>query len=253
MTLSLQPRIEQEHLNFILSHFQEPLWPRTISTKITKGGQVSVYDMEEALAKFHMASFVDCRVSAYSSYTNFKGINRQAPNFIFIDIDRQNFKTERAHNIALSKTLKNIKERLGGSPTVLWSGNGYHIYQPIQAFVLEQEEIFSKFEQSSRKFMQFAEEFLSYGKCDYAHNITVSFKNCMLRIPGSINSKNRQIVKIGQRWNGYRPAINYLLRDFRRYLIDHKIKNLKHVQNKNKESYYYNIRKYVKLTNLYKS
>ena len=149
--------------------------------------------------------------------------------------------------------MKNIKERLSGYPTVLWSGNGYHIYQPVQAFVLEQEEVFFQFEQPSRKFMQFAEEFLSYGKCDYVHNITVSFKNCMLRIPGSINSKNGQIVKIGQRWNGCRPAINYLLRHFRRYLIDQKIKNLKQERNKKKVSYYENIRKYVKLTNLTKS
>jgi hypothetical protein len=75
----------------------------------------------------------------------------------------------------------------------------------------------------------------------------------MLRIPGSINSKNGQTVRIGLRWNGYRPAINYLLRDFRRYLIDHKINDLKQVHDKKKESYYENIRKYVKLTNLTKS
>jgi hypothetical protein len=54
----------------------------------------------------------------------------------------------------------------------------------------------------------------------------------MLRIPGSINSKcvlrnngildNSIEVKIIQRWNGHRPAINWLLRDFRRYLIQEK-------------------------------
>jgi hypothetical protein len=45
----------------------------------------------------------------------------------------------------------------------------------------------------------------------------------MLRIPGSINSKNGQQVKVIQRWGGRRPAINWLLRDFRRYLIQEKI------------------------------
>ncbi len=55
----------------------------------------------------------------------------------------------------------------------------------------------------------------------------------MLRIPGSHNYKrvlrnngkadNSSEVKIIQRWNGYRPAINWLLRNFRRYLIQEKI------------------------------
>ena len=30
-----------------------------------------------------------------------------------------------------------------------------------------------------------------------------------------------------QRWDGQRPAINYLLRDFRRWLIDEKIEQRK--------------------------
>ena len=50
-------------------------------------------------------------------------------------------------------TLKKIKEKLQGpSPTVLWTGNGYHVYQPIDAFVLEEENIFSKFDQPSKAF-----------------------------------------------------------------------------------------------------
>ena len=75
----------------------------------------------------------------------------------------------------------------------------------------------------------------------------------MLRIPGSINSKIGQTLRIGQRWNGYRPAIKYLFIYFRIYIIDHKINDLKQVHDKKNESYYENIRKYVKLTNLTKS
>ena len=67
--------------------------------------------------------------------------------------------------------------------------------------------------------MQFAERFLSDHKADERHWKGVSFKNCMLRIPGSTNSKNNTQVQIIQRWNGTRPAINWLLRDYRRYLI----------------------------------
>jgi hypothetical protein len=62
--------------------------------------------------------------------------------------------------------------------------------------------------------MQFAESCLSENKADRAHIMTVSFKNCMLRIPGSINSKNGQTVRILQKWDGYRPPINPLLEEF---------------------------------------
>jgi hypothetical protein len=54
-------------------------------------------------------------------------INRQAPDFIFIDLDRSSFKTERAHKLALNVTLKNISEKVDGKPTVMWSGDGYHL------------------------------------------------------------------------------------------------------------------------------
>ena len=37
-----------------------------------------------------------------------------------------------ALKMALTKTLNNIKVKLNGAnPTVLWSGRGYHIIQPI--------------------------------------------------------------------------------------------------------------------------
>ena len=48
----------------------------------------------------------------------------------------------------------------------------------------------------------------------------------MLRIPGSINSKNGQTVRIIKRWNGYRPSIKSLLEDFYVYLCDQRIKEL---------------------------
>jgi hypothetical protein len=77
----------EEGLDFILSHLEEPIWPRTIFTK-TLGRQYTVYSSKEAIARFKQSNLLDCRVNAYSDYTEFKGINRQSPNFIFIDIDR---------------------------------------------------------------------------------------------------------------------------------------------------------------------
>jgi hypothetical protein len=165
-------------------------------------------------------------------------INRQAPDLIFIDLDRSTFKSERVHKLALTATLKNIKEKVEGKPTVMWSGNGYHIYQPIEGEVLEQVELFSKFEQPSKSFLRFAEWYLSNGKSDHAHNTTVSFKNCMLRIPGSHNSKclkegEDSQVRIIQKWDGHRPKINLLLGRFYSYLVDQEVKETKEVQRHN--------------------
>jgi hypothetical protein len=70
--------------------------------------------------------------------------------------------------------------------------------------------------------MQFSEEFLSNKKGDPQHNPSVN--SCLVRIPGTINSKCAQEVKIIQRWNGERPAINYLLRYFQLWLINEKMK-----------------------------
>ena len=70
--------------------------------------------------------------------------------------------------------------------------------------------------------MQFAVEFLTNKKGDSQHNPTIN--SCLVRVPDTINSKRGQEVKIIQRWNGQRPAINYLSRDFRIWLINDKIK-----------------------------
>jgi hypothetical protein len=68
-----------EGLDFILSHCKDPIWPRTISTHATEGKQVLVFNKEEALARYEQANFVDCRISAFPDYTEWHGINRQAP------------------------------------------------------------------------------------------------------------------------------------------------------------------------------
>lgn len=221
---------EENGIDFILTHLEEPLFPRTISTYRSEGRQFEVFSKEEMIKAFEQSDFLDCRVNAYPSYTEYKGINRQSPNFLFIDLDRSTFETEREHRLALTSTLRNIKEKLAeGYSTILWSGNGYHIYQPIEAFVLEEEEVFNEFDQPSKAFLKFAEQYLSNNKSDPSHN--PSFKSCMIRIPGSFNSKcilegKDSEVKIIQRWDGYRPKINLLLRSFHAYLVDQRIKEL---------------------------
>lgn len=231
----------EEGLDFILSHFEgeQRLWPRKISTYTTEGKQIEVRSREEALARFKQANLIDCRINAYPVYLEWKGINRQAPNVLFAaDLDISTFKTEKAFTLTANRTLKNIEEillSLGGHPTVLWTGNGLHMYQPVQSIVLEEESVFSKFDQPSNRFLRFAERYLSSGKSDPSHSSNVSFKSCLLRVPGSHNSKcikrNNNIidpeitgVKIVQEWNGIRPKINPLLKEYHMSLAADKIR-----------------------------
>jgi hypothetical protein len=156
---------------------------------------------------------------------------------VIVDLDRCNFKTNRALNMALTRTCNNVKEKMGTSPlTVIWTGNGYHVYLSLdtEGIILENIKQFTdlKVDQISVKFLRFAEWYLSDGKSDHAHNTTVSYNNSMMRVPGSINSKNNARVLVTKEWNSNTatPAIPHesikpLLRDFRRYLIDQIISN----------------------------
>jgi len=127
----------QEGLDSTLSHFEPPKWPRRISTVLYGGAQVTADNKQQALAWFKAANYVNCRINAYSPlYTERNGPNRQAPNLIFVDIDRESFKEykdpDKSFNFAVKSTLKNFEEKLRGScPTVLDTGNGYHFYQPV--------------------------------------------------------------------------------------------------------------------------
>ena len=217
-----------QHVDFILSLFQEPIWPRTVSTKTTEGRQVLVFNKDQALARFRQANFLDCRINAYPDYTDYHGINRQAPNLIMIDFDLEHFRSKEALYKSLKNTITKIKETfVGVKPTVLWTGNGYHIYLPVISPILEQIEYFSKFDRPSRSFLRFAEWYLSSGKCDEVHSATVSFRNRMLRIPGSYNSKYIDgNIKLIQKWNGYRPSVSPLIGSFYAWLVDQKFKEL---------------------------
>lgn len=237
----------EEGLDYILNNFEgQRLFPRTISTKTTEGRQVVVNSREEALARFEQSNFLDCRISAYpppSEVSTFVGLNlNTAPNVVMIDLDRETFSTQRAFEMALTKTLRKISKILISEPTVIWSGSGYHIYLVLDAFVLEGEDAFnnSKFGSNpSQKFLRFAEWFLSNGKCDPQHNKTVSFKNCMLRIPGSINSKNGQTVRIIHKRIGYRPSIKILLEDFYIYLSGQRLADLEEKRRRNYRNHNY--------------
>jgi hypothetical protein len=177
---------------------------------------------------------MDCRISAYppnvidnpSATERFLGFQTRTPNHIIImvDLDICRFKTETGFRIAFTRTLTNIKDKLDVAPTVLWSGRGYHMILPMNSngIILENVKEFEDTSNVSLRFIRFAEQYLSLKKSDPQHNSTVSFNNCMLRIPGSVNSKNGEMVSIFQKWDNKRPEINYLLAAFTRYIINEK-------------------------------
>jgi hypothetical protein len=192
------------------------------------GYQIDVHNKHELLDRFEQSNYEDCRINAYPSFTNYHGINRIKPSFIMIDLDLRDFANEKDKlDRGLKRILHRIDTLMHGHPSVVWTGNGYHIYQPMNGFILEEEERFARLVDTAGKdltsrFMQFAEDFLTNKKGDPLHNPTVN--SCLVRIPRTINSKCGQVVNVVKRWDGQRPAIQYLLRDFRRWLIDEKVK-----------------------------
>ena len=224
------------------------------------GYQVEVYNREEALEYFKSSNYEDCRINAYPSFTEYKGVNRTSISFLMVDLDlkdfggrggiQQEYSLKKALNKALEKIKKQRKEgevevgSIGVNPTVLWTGNGYHIYQPVSGFVLEEYETFYEFTKYLDKdltsmFIQFAEEYFTDYTADRVHKPTV--KSCLLRIPGSLNSKcipNKDQdpeVKIIERWDGKRPSIQPLLRDFRRWLIQKIIDDIEELKKQEKK------------------
>ncbi len=124
-------------------------------------------DKDEALYWYKSALWEDCRINAF-------GIGQTNPDLIFIDLDTKNFRSHRAFKMAYNDTLKRIEQKLGGHPSVTWSGNGYHIIQPINCSVNldEKKELAAVTRDGNvnKEFLQFAERYLSNGKCDKYNN-----------------------------------------------------------------------------------
>ena len=131
----------------------------------------------------------------------------------------------RSIKLALTTTLKNIKKKLNGAhPTVLWSGRGIHVIQPIDCPVnLDGVKEFADLTSyPNNKFLQFAEGYLSNGKCDRGNYPAI--RSCMLRVPYTRNLKCKEAgidaeVKIIQKWDGYRPDYTLLRGSFYAYLV----------------------------------
>src|SRR4051794_30182549 len=100
--------MEKSHIRIILEHFEEPIFPRTISTYATSGKQIEVKGIDEMLARFEQANLLDCRINAFPIFTNHSGINTQAPNFVMCDLDLMKFRIEKLLLKTLYRTNENI-------------------------------------------------------------------------------------------------------------------------------------------------
>jgi len=212
-------------LDFILTHLEsDKQFPRRISTYFSDDKKIMVNSKAEALLKFRESNLLDSKISAFRyPVPAVRGINAQVPDFFMSDLDRRDkrFKTNKAFKQCLQQTLQNYDIKLhGANPTVLWSGGGFTLLQPLEAdVILEMESIYSEFDEPSRKLMHYAEKLMTDNNADLCHK--PSFENCMIRIPGSYNSKyvqrndNDEIVSMTSQstmssWDGYKPNVRYL-------------------------------------------
>jgi hypothetical protein len=115
-----------------------------MSTALCQGRQFIVYNEEQIISECIKSNFIDCRLNAYPILLNDDiAAAIQAPNIIFVDIDlpkgfeNQEEAITKLNNI-LEKTVSIIKKKLVGcKPTILWTGNGYHVYIVLKARPLE--------------------------------------------------------------------------------------------------------------------
>jgi hypothetical protein len=285
----------EDNVNFLLSHFiDSSLFPRKMMTK-HKNYQFTVCDKKDLIQKCLESDLCDCRVNGYPILDK-QEKESYPPNFIFIDLDLSNFVKYKNPQNMLDKTLRNTLNKISASfflepshhtqhspiekwfnnpqpnvefdtevkPTVLWSGNGYHIYLPIQDLILDDYEPFSmekypslfseyngKYQgySVSELFLLFAKIYLTGGRADPQHR--PRFNSCLIRIPNTLNSKcltkgiglEESRVKIIQEWNGYRPPVQLLTKEFRRWLIQEEINQ--RIQNTKKQNTFTNGYKYV--------
>lgn len=223
----------REGIKFILSHFKQPIFPRTISSinTIYYGTQFKVvYNEKEMLRVYAQSKFIDGGVSICTSlsatkeYHNDQDVNMQLADLIAFDLYKSVFMRESAQIKALYAILHAIKKILAGRPTILYSGNAFHICQPIEPDPTEQviefrDRIINEYSALGL--------FLRLSKLDPCHP-QQPYNPSMLLIPGTLSSKceegeEHQEITIVQRWDGHRPKIDSGLIDFYEILKDQKI------------------------------
>ncbi len=160
---------------------------------MTQNKQIEVNSSKEAITYFKKSRFIDCRVSGFSR----QEIEEEKPNLIFVDLDDMS---------ALEEVRALFYKTIGGIPTILQTGKGLAVIQPIQMISMKNVTYMGKaVDDPAKKFLHFVERYLTNHKCDSGNH--PSLKSCLIRIPGSINSKNMSTVSILQEWDGHRVDV----------------------------------------------
>jgi len=196
-------------LDLLFEHFEQPYFPRTISTKKFGNAQVTVNSIDEIMSYFEESKWFDCRISLFGQ----NEIEQIRPNAIFIDLDDKS---------ALEIVKIRIHELIGGIPLVISTGLGYAIIQPIQIKSMIGINMSSLTDyEVSQKFLKFAKNYLTNGKADSKNN--PSLKSCLVRVPHTINSKNSKTVEFMESWDEQRVSVKNI--PFKKY-IEHITKQV---------------------------
>jgi hypothetical protein len=216
----------KQNIRFILSHFKEPIFPRTISSRSTEydATQLKVaYSEKDMFRIYEQSEFIDCKVSIYrSSYAQERLDDQRIADLIIFNVYKPIFMRESVQIKALYVILDAIKKILAGKPTILRSTSSFHIYQPIEPHPLEQIKQF--IDHIIRQYPELQLILKFPGQI---------FDSCpsMLLIPGTFGSniektkKEYEEIMLIQKWDGSRPrmvspVLDFLLRPYVRY--DHQ-------------------------------
>jgi hypothetical protein len=261
--IDVSEKIIYEGIKFILSHFEKQpiLFPRTIKTfdakvpiKVECESPVQ-HSINKIFDIFKKSNYYDCKINCFAgdnnilkkystNFNNLKVKDKTISCFIMITLDLQSVShnKEKLDNI-LNKTLNKLSVKFYGEshPTVLWTGNGYSIYQPLEGIIFENDKIFyesvlnmhSKIDPIT-EFTRFVVNFFTDGKIDPTYLPSVN--SCFIRVPGTFNFKNGEQVKTIQKWDGKSPTVQWITYDFKNYLKQKKIdeihKRKREIENK---------------------
>ena len=193
---------------------KQPLFPRRIMTA-EYSGAFTVYDIGQLYSAFKHAQFKDCRISAYPVVDDDTSTTL-IPNLLLLDMDLDSKIVNTKSKLIADEILKNKTNKIVtqlqkvyhiNKFMVIWSGHGRHVIIPFGfSRPFEQLTEFSKYLDwlpsdllISEEFLVFAKKFLSSNRADTENH--PSFRSMFLRVPGTINTKNKysfipEIVRI---------------------------------------------------------
>ena len=88
--------------------------------------QFTINSKDEIVEKCLTSDLVDCRINAYPESVSHSKFTKQAPNFIFIDLDLSNFTKYKNPRRMLDKTLKNALCKISESFSLAPSQHTQH-------------------------------------------------------------------------------------------------------------------------------